>query len=658
MPNGTLRRPVLFRPDRIQGRRSAALAPVVKFPASISPSGNPVSLPPTSQAKQLPHGIRYNPLAPVNFSLDTSALSPDETLLHFVRLLRQRYLAVIAHTPADSPRAPFLQNQLPTLALAEAYLRLINLPASHAGPAHVAVIGPTQAGKSSIVNCLCRQEAAQVSPLAGHTVHPQGFCLNANLSKLDWLDDYYAGFQRLPPQQLPHERYECYALTALPPQADHPLPSCVIWDTPDFDSIDAEGYREGVLRTAALADVLLVVLSKDKYADQSVWDMLQRLAPLQQPTVLCLNKVAEDSRELIEASLRRRWQEWRDGTPPPVISLPYRQDWGPAAWQEDNHALYTNLALAINGVQRTRQDQAKYRLLSNYWHAWLEPVMGEQAARAEWRRQVQAAVDSAVALYQRDYLNHPHHYETFQRTLVELLTLLEIPGLAKPLLYARRAITWPIRQITRLGHWSHGDKTATPGSEALTLNKATEHLLLRLAEGILQQREQDSRLYGWWSELSRLLQNQRATHQQTLDEACRHYQLDFQSDIEKAARRLMERLREHPAILNSLRATRATADAASLVLAVHAGGIGLHDMVLAPALFSITSLLTESALGRYLDKVQTELKQRQHEAFTALLQAQAEQHLLHLPDHMNNADKFAIPPKTLAAAQAALDHDH
>lgn len=584
-------------------------------------------------------------------------MSPDETLLHFVRLLRQRYQAVLAHTPADSPRAPFLQNQLPTLALAEAYLRLINLPAGLSGPVQLAVIGPTQAGKSSIVNCLCRQEAAQVSPLAGYTVHPQGFCLNTPLSKLDWLDDYFAGFQRLPAQQLPHERYECYALTALAPQADPPLPACVIWDTPDFDSIDAEGYREGVLRTAALADVLLVVLSKDKYADQSVWDMLQRLAPLQQPTVLCLNKVAEDARELIEASLRRRWQEWRGGTPPPIVSLPYRQDWGPAVWQEQHHALYAHLSLVIHGVQRAQQHRSKQRLLSCYWDTWLEPVLGEQAAQAEWRRQIDAAVDSAVALYQRDYLNHPHHYETFQRTLVELLTLLEIPGLAQPLHYARRAITWPIRQITRLGHWGQGDKTATPGGETLTLNKATEHLLLRLAESVLQQREQDSRLHGWWSELGRLLQNQRAAHQQALEEACRHYQLEFQSDIEKAARRLMERLREHPAILNSLRATRATADAASLVLAVHAGGIGLHDMVLAPALFSVTSLLTESALGRYLDKVQTELKQRQREAFTALLQNQAEQYLLRLPEQLSSADKFAIPPKTLAAAQAAFDHD-
>ena len=52
------------------------------------------------------------------------------------------------------------------------------------------------------------------------------------------------------------------------------LPHGVLWDTPDFDSIDSATYREGVIRTIALADIIILVVSKEKYADQSVWDIM------------------------------------------------------------------------------------------------------------------------------------------------------------------------------------------------------------------------------------------------------------------------------------------------------------------------------------------------------------------------------------------------
>jgi cob(I)alamin adenosyltransferase len=41
------------------------------------------------------------------------------------------------------------------------------------------------------------------------------------------------------------------------------------------------------------------------------------------------------------------------------------------------------------------------------------------------------------------------------------------------------------------------------------------------------------------------------------------------------------------------------------------GGIGLHDLIFAPAMLTITSLLTESAIGSYMHKVEYELKQHQ-----------------------------------------------
>lgn len=582
----------------------------------------------------------------------------NETLPSFVRLLRQRYQAVLSRTAPDSPRLPFLQKQEPSLALAEAFLRLNALPSRKPGPLQIAVIGPTQAGKSSLVNCLCRQTAAQVSPLAGHTIHPQGFCLGVNEVGLDWLKAYFSGFQQLPPNQLPRNRYDCYSLTTPPAMPGyHPLAPAVVWDTPDFDSIDAEGYREGVLRAAALADVLLLVVSKDKYADQSVWDMLQLLAPLDQPTVLCLNKTAADSHDLVESSLRQRWTELRGGSPPPVVSLPYRQDWGPDVWRNENAApaaLLEQLLQAADRAQQASHGQQARRLIETHWRDWLTPVLDEHTAETAWERLVNDAVDDAAKLYQRDYLNHPQHYETFQRALSELLTLMEIPGLAKPMRAARQVVTWPMRQLVKMGRRASGE--ARPGNEQLILGKIIEHLLLRLAEGVLSQREQDNRMHVWWNEMGRLLQNQRDTQQAAFESAVQRYQLNFQGEIEQAAQHLLERLREHPAILNSLRATRATADAATMGLAFLAGGIGLHDFVLAPAVLSFSTLLAESALGRYLHKVEADLKRRQQQTVTSLLRAQAEQILLNLPLQLDESDKFNIPSQAVKAAEDALRH--
>jgi len=86
---------------------------------------------------------------------------------------------------------------------------------------------------------------------------------------------------------------------------------------------------------------------------------------------------------------------------------------------------------------------------------------------------------------------------------------------------------------------------------------------------------------------------------------------EFEPEIELAAKKLYEQLQSQPALLNTLRAARATADAAAVALAVKSGGLAPADLVLAPAMLSVTTLLTESALGRYLDTVKEDLKRRQ-----------------------------------------------
>ena len=49
-------------------------------------------------------------------------------------------------------------------------------------PMQIVIIGPTQAGKSTLCNLILDTNAAGISALAGYTVHAQGFAAGVNLS--------------------------------------------------------------------------------------------------------------------------------------------------------------------------------------------------------------------------------------------------------------------------------------------------------------------------------------------------------------------------------------------------------------------------------------------------------------------------------------------
>ena len=147
-------------------------------------------------------------------------------MLEFISLLRQRYHVVLNSTPIEARQYELIFEQL---TLAEAFFRkgqyLKTLPLS------CAIIGPTQAGKSSLVNILLNQPVAGVSPLAGYTVHPQGFCQGVSLADCQDLAHYFGRFQQLSQNELSKQRYDCYSLTALDNESSF-VPHGVLWDTP------------------------------------------------------------------------------------------------------------------------------------------------------------------------------------------------------------------------------------------------------------------------------------------------------------------------------------------------------------------------------------------------------------------------------------------
>jgi GTPase Era involved in 16S rRNA processing len=510
------------------------------------------------------------------------------------------------------------------------------------------VVGPTQAGKSSLVNVLLNSHIAGVSPLAGYTIHPQGFCLGVSLDDCSGLQRYFGHFQQLQQAQMPRDRHDCYSLTEI--AADSVLlPHGVLWDTPDFDSIDSAVYREGVIRAMVLADIIILVVSKEKYADQSVWDIMSTLEALNQPTIICLNKLSEGSEDLLIQSLKQKWQLARKDAFPEVVPLYYQKETGLPFWPE---AQKTLLMQQVSKVDHNRQTRLEQDLLQKYWQTWLEPVVAEHHAVNEWQGLVDDAIQQALENYQRDYLNHPHHYETFQQALAELLTLLEIPGLAGFLTGARKVLTWPVRQMMKLGRKRL--HIADSSQELILLKQIAEHVLIQLADKLLDHVEEGHQRL-WWKEFSSLLRRQRQDILQDFNTAAKSYHISFQQDVEKTAQDLYQKLQEQPLVLNSLRVTRVTTDAAAIALTLHMGGIGVHDLIFAPAMLTVTSLLAESAIGSYIHKVEYELKQHQ---LNTVKQALFVDHiglkLLALPEQLSRLNHFNISPDQLQAAEHQL----
>ncbi len=525
----------------------------------------------------------------------------DQLLLDFVAQLRERQQDLLARLPEDSPLARQIKKMTPSLVLAKAaFEKQAWLSEYPELPLQIAVVGPTQVGKSSLVNLLLGQEVAGVSPLAGFTVHPQAF-----LPK-----DLVGAFGQAP--LLKFFQGVSVSLTRVAPWR---LPSCVVWDTPDFDSLRSGQYLNAVLLTAALTDLLVVVVSKDKYADQSVFEFLALVEELKQPTLVVINKVSSGSADLLRRSFAEKWQSVRKDPCPCVLTLDYVASGRLNAFAEQ--VLNALLPLCAK-AHRQRSKNFASGLIRRHFAEWSAPIRAEIEAQKSLKALIQEALDQALAIYRADFLEHPAVYATLEKLQLKLLTLLEIPLLAQPMMAIRRAFTWPLKAL--LGFRAPRARGEEEVQELFILQRAVAHALLKLKASIRDQIHPQEPLRHVWQAVEGKLSSATPSLLEEFKADSLTYTLAFEPKIEAAALQLHQRLKETPAALNSLRAARASTDLAGLSLLFHTGGIGPHDVVLAPAMLSLTSLLAESALGKYLEKVLNRLKGEQLKAVKALLE--------------------------------------
>lgn len=514
-----------------------------------------------------------------------------------------RFMAVLADRHTDPERVFALR-------LAETGLKALHaLPAP--APA-IAVVGPTQSGKSTVVNIIAGGNFVETSPLAAHTRHPALLAINMD-EEIDTGIGITGG------------------LDATVSTVVSDIPTSLVWDTPDFDSNAAATYRQQVARVCAVADLIVVVLTKEKYADQSVWRVLDTIAPLETPTLICLNKCdAPDAETLVPVIQRRIHEHPVLPADTPVATLPRFSTDDPASLNDrDDVRAFRALVFQRAARRALNHRQAGLaRLLSRNWADWTEPVEQELVRHREWTSLIESRTQSFLQRYRSEYIDHARHHDVAQKAILGLLELLEIPALAGPMSRTRRALTWPFRRLAGAfgaGEDRHRDQ------ELEVLDAAIEHYLLSLRSEVLGRRG------PWWRAVADELSEREAALRRDFLQSVDAYRSAFQPRIDELSRELYAQLQHNPLTLNTLRATRVGADAGGIVLAIKTGTLGLYDALFAPAVISLTSYLTESAVGQYLRTVIGRLKREQVEQVTTIL------------DH-----KVAAPLKNLQPAGPGL----
>jgi len=201
------------------------------------------------------------------------------------------------------------------------------------------------------------------------------------------------------------------------------------------------------------------------------------------------------------------------------------------------------------------------------------------------------------------------HEEVIRLALSELLVLLEIPGMAKSLSAVRRVVTWPVRSLIAKTREAPQVPKDDRNEERRLLDELGNHTITIICNSISQRETGPDA--NWWREVRQRIEESESAIESKYSVGLDNYHTLLQVEIDRAAQSLYQNLQEQPATLNSLRAARVTTDAAAVVLAVKSGGLGAVDLIVAPAMLSLTTMLTEGALGQYMNRVQRNLKEYQ-----------------------------------------------
>jgi hypothetical protein len=509
-------------------------------------------------------------------------------------------------------------------------------------PVHVVLFGGTNSGKSTVLNLLVGRAAAGMHATARFSQHPEAYVPSTFgdrwlISAPSRFTDYQCYRDRHPPRQSDddlarHGYRPAFAILALDqlgtPALAEPAAAAVFWDAPDFSTEEAQTYLDAVLDVVALADIVIMTVTDESYADDRGTALLRMVNDSGVRLHVVANKLV-DSPELLQ-DIRDKLTAHGCGQ---TLSLPLVRGRTPEERLEylmataEAEALRQVIAReAAPGSQLKRQMLASaIDFLQRRWNEVLHPLVAEVEMANAWDHMVKRITQQELLeRYRREYLDG-ERYGEFNQTLVRLMDLLEIPGVGPLLRLLSTAVRMPFRLAsgTLRSILGRGRTQPTQPPEHEALERLIQHWLeaLRSEAQLLAS----TASHPAWGDLVRRLDSLDFYQQlaKTFECAYSAYRQTVDAEIQRRAQEIYHAIAQRPWLLNILRGTNLLVDATSIMLVIKSGGLNWSDAVIGPLVAGLRHALLEAGLDTYLQMQQSLLKRKQLEA----IQAAVEQHL-------------------------------
>ncbi|HEX8916245.1 MAG TPA: hypothetical protein VF796_28100, partial [Humisphaera sp.] len=534
---------------------------------------------------------------------------------------------------------------VPLVKFVESQVRMRLMPALSADwpardPVHVVLFGGTNSGKSTVLNLLLGRPVAGMNALPRFSQHPVGFSPTLGVDWLDRFPSRFGGYARHvnqhPPRQSDAELRKGYkpAVALVRPDSVQPgkivesaQGDAVLWDVPDFSTVQARAYMSAVIDAAAMADVIVVTVTTESYLDDRGGALLHLLVDSGAAVHVVANKVTGDPQLMddIRATVGTD-SRGRKANPAAVHQLPMIDGADPQRRLEAllNTRNGTDLRNAV-AAEAARGDEVKraslrgaVEFVDRRLAEALAPLDREAAVDRSWNSAVDKLTQLAVVdRYASQYIQSGR-YSEFNRTLARLMELIEIPIISDILQGAATVLRWPFSWVKRriLG----ANKPPTPPEEEVLTELIDAWILGLRSEA---QQRQEAAPHPAWAHIVRQLESQDFRDRifaGGFASGYKNYREKLEQEERERANALYQKLRESPVLLNSLRALMTGADATALFFTIKTmGGLDWSDLVVGPLMLKVRRWFTEKGLGAYLETQKEGLMRWQQAAMTTLV---------------------------------------
>ncbi|MBI5831534.1 MAG: GTPase domain-containing protein [Armatimonadetes bacterium] len=503
--------------------------------------------------------------------------------------------------------------------------------ARRARPPLVVLLGGTNVGKSTIFNLLLGQTVSRDCPTP---VGTKAVALSVRRSWADALLDpgFLPGWRKLA-WHSPDEINE-------PFDDDQPRlylhlrdsgPDVALADTPDIDSVRRFNEREAE-DLFYLADALLYVTSEQKYADEACVEYLRRAMRFTKPVLAVLDRGERDGQAFADFSAVKL-----PGAgvtePAAVLALPWLNIPGIIDGSVPPPPSVGELRAALDGLAAAGPELVKRSArgaalgLADELESALAPLEAERGQVAAWEQRAGEAVADAA----RDYLPHVLDPDDLDQAVLEALAELRVPGLDwvyEQLGLVGRRMRLGARLFGhRLGNLLGRPLRTAEDVETERLSRERDQVRRLLSEVLAALRRDlqscPAELRG--PLLARLPDLVGNPLEETVFGWLGEVETARRAIIDDAKARIVADLQTKGTIIRGFKAvTRTATMAVSVVVALHTGQVGAHDLAVAPLADALTKAFLDKVLGdTWRRQLEAEVDSRRRAALRTWLERTA-----------------------------------